>query len=47
MPKDADAAPDRADALRRILAMNPHDVGSTLIVDEALRAELVEAAAEK
>lgn len=43
LPHDADVAPSTTDALTRALAMTPHPLDSTLIVDETLRSQLVRA----
>jgi len=40
LPNDGDVAPERRDLLRRVLLMTPHDLGSELLVDDGLRAQL-------
>ncbi len=40
LPHDADVAPERGDALRRILLMTPHEAGSDLYPDAALKDQL-------
>ena len=46
LPHDADQPPERADALRRVLAMSPHPLGSPLYADDLLRAQIDAVAAE-
>ena len=46
LPNDADGITDRADALRRAVAMQPHPNGSPLILDAKLAAQIAAARAE-
>lgn len=46
LPHDGDVAADRADAIRRVLAMTPHELDSPLVPDALLRAQLQEIAAQ-
>lgn len=46
LPHDADVAPARAEALRRIFEMTPFSVTSTYLVDDELRSQLQTAKAE-
>lgn len=43
LPHDGDIAPARRDLLERVLLMTPHDLDSPLLVDDALRGQLVAA----
>lgn len=45
LPHDADVPAETRDALTRVLLMTPHPLDSTLLVDDALRAQLVRAQA--
>ncbi|MCC7539762.1 MAG: hypothetical protein IT379_26300, partial [Deltaproteobacteria bacterium] len=46
LPHDGDVAPERTDALRRVLAMTPLDLDSPVMPDELLRSQLREVASE-